>query len=320
MSHGYNVKKNTPDPLINLVETAAQDFYIATTKVWLVDIFPWLRHMPLWLPFHRAAAKYRQTNINQVEIPHEFVKRQMVRSSNMREASYEPSFTSQHLCGLLSLPEEHSLKHAANALYGGGTDTVAATLSSFFLAMVLYPDVQKRAQQEIDDAIGRFRLPTFSDNDRLPYLTAVYKEVLRWHPIGPMGIPHAVMEDDMSIANDPQNYENPTQFNPDRFYNVNGKGSTTLDPHEFAFGFGRRKCPGQDLADANVWICMAMSLSVFDFSGDGSEAPRAEFTSSTVSAPKPFRCTIKARSADAMAVLQAIESEISLLDDNASAL
>ncbi len=85
-----------------------------------------------------------------------------------------------------------------------------------------------------------------------------------------------------SIANDPQNYENPTQFNPDRFYNVNGKGSTTLDPHEFAFGFGRRKCPGQDLADANVWICMAMSLSVFDFSGDGSEAPRAEFTSSTV--------------------------------------
>ncbi len=37
--------------------------------------------MPLWLPFHRAAAKYRQTNINQVEIPHEFVKRQMVRSS-----------------------------------------------------------------------------------------------------------------------------------------------------------------------------------------------------------------------------------------------
>ncbi|PSR83474.1 hypothetical protein PHLCEN_2v5746 [Hermanssonia centrifuga] len=41
MSHGYNVKKNTPDPLINLVETAAQDFYIATTKVWLVDMFPW---------------------------------------------------------------------------------------------------------------------------------------------------------------------------------------------------------------------------------------------------------------------------------------
>ncbi len=41
ISHGYNIKKGTPDPLINLVETAAQDFYFATTKIWMVDIFPW---------------------------------------------------------------------------------------------------------------------------------------------------------------------------------------------------------------------------------------------------------------------------------------
>ncbi|THG96709.1 hypothetical protein EW026_g5171 [Hermanssonia centrifuga] len=104
-----------------------------------------------------------------------------------KDTPYEHSFTSQYLLSPLSPAEEHVLKYAANALYGGGTDTVTATLSGFFLAMVLFPDVQKKAQKEIDDAIGQFRLPTFSDSDRLPYLAAVYKEVLRWHIIGPMG-------------------------------------------------------------------------------------------------------------------------------------
>ena len=54
--------------------------------------------------------------------------------------------------------------------------------------MVLHPEVQRKAQQEIDHVVGTHRLPNFDDRDHLPYLAAVYKEVLRWHTIGPMGI------------------------------------------------------------------------------------------------------------------------------------
>jgi cytochrome P450 len=52
--------------------------------------------------------------------------------------------------------------------------------------MTLYPDVQRRAQAEIDRVVGNSRLPNYSDHDELPYLQAVLKEVLRWHPVTPL--------------------------------------------------------------------------------------------------------------------------------------
>ena len=53
--------------------------------------------------------------------------------------------------------------------------------------MLLSPDVQKKAQGELDSVIGRDRLPTFEDRPGLPYVDAVCKEVLRWHPVLPAG-------------------------------------------------------------------------------------------------------------------------------------
>jgi hypothetical protein len=58
---------------------------------------------------------------------------------------------------------------------------------SLFVAMLLYPDVQKKAQEELDFVIGRERLPTFEDRPRLPFIDAVCKELLRWHPVNPLG-------------------------------------------------------------------------------------------------------------------------------------
>lgn len=72
--------------------------------------------------------------------------------------------------------------------------TISA-LSSFLLALLLYPDVQRRAQAEIDHVIGRSRLPAFSDRPRLPYVDAVCKELLRWRLVLPLGVAHATTED-----------------------------------------------------------------------------------------------------------------------------
>ncbi len=54
-----------------------------------------------------------------------------------------------------------------------------SALGSFFLAMVLYPEIQRKAQAEVDRVIGRDRLPDFSDEPSIPYVTALVKEVLR---------------------------------------------------------------------------------------------------------------------------------------------
>ncbi len=58
---------------------------------------------------------------------------------------------------------------------------------SLFLALVLFPQVQSRAQAELDLVIGRDRLPTFNDRPRLPYIEALCKELMRWHLVLPMG-------------------------------------------------------------------------------------------------------------------------------------
>jgi hypothetical protein len=63
----------------------------------------------------------------------------------------------------------------------------SSTLMFFLLAMVLYPDAQKRAQAEIDSVIGRDRLPTFEDRASLPYVDAIERETFRWNPVLPLG-------------------------------------------------------------------------------------------------------------------------------------
>ena len=59
---------------------------------------------------------------------------------------------------------------------------------TFILAMILYPDVQRKAKAEIDQIVGNSRLPNFSDEGALPYVEAVLKETLRWHPVTPLGM------------------------------------------------------------------------------------------------------------------------------------
>lgn len=58
---------------------------------------------------------------------------------------------------------------------------------TWFLAMVLYPEVQRKAQEELDRVVGPNRLPDFSDYDSLPYINAMAKETMRWHQVGPLG-------------------------------------------------------------------------------------------------------------------------------------
>ena len=62
--------------------------------------------------------------------------------------------------------------------------------------MASYPEVQKRAQDELDLAIGPGRLPTMDDKQSLPYVSAILKECLRWRSVVPLSIPHLSTEED----------------------------------------------------------------------------------------------------------------------------
>jgi cytochrome P450 len=79
------------------------------------------------------------------------------------------------------------ISEVAGVLYVAGSDTTVAAVISFFLAMLVYPEVQVKAQAEIDCAIGKDRLPEHEDRKQLPYVEAVVNECLRWLPVVPMG-------------------------------------------------------------------------------------------------------------------------------------
>lgn len=63
--------------------------------------------------------------------------------------------------------------------------------------MASYPEVQKKAQAELDAVVGQHRLPEISDRDSLPYLSALTKECLRWRSVVPLAFPHRSVEDDV---------------------------------------------------------------------------------------------------------------------------
>jgi len=132
-----------------------------------------------------------KTLIRTAEEPYAFVQ------SQMQEKKAKTSFLSQAIESLGSdASMEYINKWSAASMYLGGADTTVSSLMTFFLAMAVFPEVQKKAQEELDRVIGGDRLPITSDKSSLPYIEAVVKETHRWHPVGPMSIPHSCTQED----------------------------------------------------------------------------------------------------------------------------
>ncbi|KAK0436559.1 cytochrome P450 [Armillaria borealis] len=299
ISHGYAIQEEN-DPFIELAERTMSQFSLSTASGgFLVNLVPILTRVPDWLPgtgFKRTAREWASTLNDFVEKPYEYVKQEMAAGTARH------SLTSSQLEGEVTAEEEYNVKWLASALYAGGADTTVASIYAFFKAMLLYPDIQAKAQAEIDAVIGGDRLPRFDDRERLPYVNALALEVSRWHTVGPLGLPHCVTEDDVQsgyfvpkgslvyaniwkMLHDPAVYDQPFEFKPERFIRTEGK-EPELDPHKLAFGFGRRVCPGRALADTSIFISCAMALSIFDiskYSEDGvASEPDTEHTAGTI--------------------------------------
>ncbi|XP_071452935.1 cytochrome P450 1A1-like [Hetaerina americana] len=78
-------------------------------------------------------------------------------------------------------------------LFFAGYDTTFNTIVFSILYMILNPDVQVKVQEELDDAIGKDRLPSFQDRDShlIPYTEATVLEILRSSTVVPLSVPHA---------------------------------------------------------------------------------------------------------------------------------
>ncbi|KAJ3562159.1 hypothetical protein NP233_g9752 [Leucocoprinus birnbaumii] len=298
----------------------------------VVDLFPWLQHFPTWFPgtYHANKAREAGKYVRQLyEYPYADVKKQLANGTA------KPSFLATQLEELHSgeidpgVTIEH-IQGASAITYVAGAETTSSTLTIFILALLLHPECQIKAQEEIDRVIGPDRLPEFSDRDSLPYIECLLQETHRWHPTVPLGVPHYTMEDDIYdgmfipkgsivIANargmslDESVYHEPSTFSPERFLpKPEGQG----EPY-FAgpFGFGRRICPGRYLADNSLWMAMATILATLSISKvvgeDGKEkTPKLAFTLGVTSHPHPFECNIQPRNAKAASLIAQITNDL----------
>jgi cytochrome P450 len=255
---------------------------VASPGAYLVDAVPALMYLPSFLaPFKREAARLHQEELN--------LFREVLKDGV--EASSGKALHEQNFCGkwfqkkdAYGISDDHAA-YAIGTLFEAGAGTTAAAMMSFMLAMTLHPDEYKKLQAEVDNTVGNSRVPSFTDMQSLPRVRAVAKEVLRWRPVTAGGLPHQLVQDDTykmsdgrsvfleagtnvhavqwSIHREPVRYPDPESFRPERWLEPGWptfKEPLTQHPNlqNFsAFGFGRRICPGQHIAERSLYILIA---------------------------------------------------------------
>ncbi|KAH9970773.1 cytochrome P450 [Russula compacta] len=307
MTYGYEVRGRED----RMVEVPREMTELGSATVLpgalLVNDLPFLWHIPEWLPWfsYKPLARVgHDLGVEVVNAPIQFVRDSMYSVDVLRVAR---GYSTTIPCpGDLEQTEKLSGDERERA-----EETTVSAMMTIFLAMVLHPDIARKAQQELDAITGRDRLPTFEDRPRLPFVDAICKEVLRWQPVTPLGIPHATSEDDVyngflipkgaivvpntwAILRDSANYSEPEVFKPERFLDPDG---TLRDDSMLisAFGYGKRICPGRHFAESTLFIVVASVLSVFDIErGPDSKDGHFNFsyTGAIVSRPNPFACSI----------------------------
>lgn len=202
----------------------------------------------------------------------------------------------------------------ASAFMIGGVETTAAIMQWFAALIPAYPEIQARAHAELDDFIGRDRLPTVHDEPYLPYIRAIIKEVERTRNPFWLGTPHfstadfttsaghyipkgtVVVLNTYGMHHDPQRYPDPLAFNPERYldhlYSTNDSANLA-DPYErdhWMFGAGRRICPGILVAEREIWLTISRMLWCFRMEQiPGEPIDLKEYDGKSGRSPVPFR-------------------------------
>ncbi|KAJ7238158.1 cytochrome P450 [Mycena rebaudengoi] len=199
MMIGLGYPTTDHDQFIRIAE-AAQLAMVSAARpgAYLVDLIPVLKYVPEWFPgaaFKRIAREGRELSHELQTKPFAWAMKQFIDGKAL------PSFFND----LMEHPEvasedpveaEHIIRCTTALMYATGVDTIFSSALTFILAMLHTPEVQKKAQDELDRVVGPDRLPTFTDKKSLPYISAILKESLRWESVIPLGVPHRVMKDD----------------------------------------------------------------------------------------------------------------------------
>jgi cytochrome P450 len=274
---------------------------------WKVDFYPILKYMPGYLKelqdghvkelglFKRKLLEVKERMARGEEVPTCFGKYLLERQRELDLSDGETAYL-------------------AGSMFGAGSDTTASAISVSVMAAACYPEAQRRVQVELDQVIGRDRAPSTTDMDVLPQTYAYVMETLRWRPVTAGGFPHKSTKEIVwggyripngsilignvwAVGRDPQYFPDPENFDPQRWFDANGK--IREDLKNYAFGFGRRVCPGQHIATASIFLNTALILWATTVKRDPRyPIDELAFTESANAHPMPFKVIFEPRAAE----------------------
>ncbi|KAJ7671682.1 cytochrome P450 [Mycena polygramma] len=320
VAYGRRIKSLSDSVVVQNMKTDGYFGKVHVPGKYLVESWPVLLYLPRFLQWFRWEPEmHRKLDTELYMSVMNDVKRQMEENTAQPSmAAY--SLSKQAEFGLTDVETAYAL----SAPWAAGVGSTVASIEVFLLAMILFPAVQQKAQEEIYSVVGYGRSPGFQDLDSLPYIQALIKEVTRWRCIAPTGFPHAAMADDVykgmvipngatvyaniyAMTTDPEVFPNPDEFQPERFLDNPDLKKVNFD---IPFGFGRRFCPGQEVALKTIFITVARILWAFEILPGADEKgnvilPSAnDFTTGLITRPVPFPCCFQPRHGSAAEVVQ----------------
>ena len=165
----------------------------------------------------------------------------------------------------------------------GGTHTTSTTIEWLMAELLQHPEIMRKACKELEEVVGKDNTVEEFHISKLHYLDAILKETLRLHPIAPLLVPRSpcttqtiseytipkgsrVLLNIWAMQRDPKAWENPMEFQPERFLRDAGKGDFQGNNYSFLpFGSGRRVCPGIPLAEKMILYVVSTLLHSFEW-------------------------------------------------------
>lgn len=214
-----------------------------------------------------------------------------------------------------SMDPELQLEQIILDIFSAGVETLKTTLQWAILFMIHHPEIRKKVQAELSSVVESDRLPCTDDMPLLPYTRATIYEVMRRSTVVPMGTTHATdrtveLEGHLIPKNthvipllhgvhmDPEVWDQPEEFRPERFLTEEGK--LHKPKHFMPFGAGQRMCLGDKLAEMELQLFFSSLLHVYDLENPGSDLPSLQgFTGVTVS-PQDFEVNFIPRNIEAL--------------------
>ncbi|KAK8333816.1 hypothetical protein V6Z11_A10G231500 [Gossypium hirsutum] len=280
-------------------------------------------YLPILSPFFSKQRKQAlQVRKHQIDYIVPFIEKRreaLLNPGSDRSAmsfSYLDTLFDLKVEGRKSAPSNSELVTLCSEFLNGGTDTTATALEWGIAQLIENPDIQSKLLDEIKSTVGDRKVDE-TDIEKLKYLQAVVKELLRRHPPTYFSLTHAATEEAATlggydipmdanleiylpgIGDDPKIWSDPEKFDPDRFYlgkedgDIMGVKGVKMMP----FGVGRRICPGLGMATVHVHLMLARMVQEFEWSAYPANS-KVDFSGKlefTVVMKNALKATIKPR-------------------------